>query len=53
MNKYEYKSFNSKLSNERLNELGLEGWELVTHTAVMDSNAFGQYYVFKRIIKDE
>lgn len=53
MNKYEYISFNSILSNKKLNELGSEGWELIIHTAVMNSNTFGQYYVFKRIIKDE
>lgn len=49
MNKYEYKSFNCRLTNDQLNELGAEGWELISHTAVV-ANSFGQYYVFKRIL---
>jgi hypothetical protein len=47
MKKWEYKSFNRQIGNNELNELGLKGWELVSHTAVLD-HVFGQYYVFKR-----
>lgn len=47
MKKFEYISFQEALSDSDLNRLGLEGWELVTHTAVVASE-FGQYYIFKR-----
>ena len=46
--KWEYKSFNQKLTDSDLNRLGEEGWELIVHTAVVNDSAFGQYYIFKR-----
>jgi len=45
MKKWEYKHYNCRLIEEELNDLGDDGWELVSHTAVA---AMGQYYVFKR-----
>ena len=44
MKKWEYKHYNCRLIEEELNDLGDDGWELVSHTAA----AMGQYYVFKR-----
>jgi hypothetical protein len=52
MQKFEYYSFNVKLTNSDLNLLGSEGWELVTHTAVTAYGELGQYYVFKRPLND-
>ena len=48
--KFEYKAFNEKLSEEQLNTMGEEGWELIVHraTAVAIRNELAQYYVFKR-----
>ena len=45
---WEYKHFNSKLSETELNNLGKEGWELVSHTAIYAWGELKQYYVFKR-----
>jgi len=43
------------LNDGELNELGKEGWELVSHTALMGwytyQNKIRQYYVFKRLKK--
>ncbi len=57
MKKWEYKTSQSKLTDTELNRLGKEGWELVSHTAVVASHFLGasdfkQYYVFKRELKD-
>jgi hypothetical protein len=48
--KFEYLTFQTSLSDRRLNELGGCGWELVSHTAVVGLVGFGQYYIFKREI---
>ena len=48
MKKFEYITFQKSLSDKKLNELGEEGWELVTHTVAIGSYG-NQYYVFKRI----
>ncbi len=50
MKKWEYIAINSQLSEERLNELGSKGWELVTHTAIINplKGSGSQYYIFKR-----
>lgn len=49
MRRFEYKSFNYKLSEFELNRFGNEGWELVSHTAVINKDdELIQYYVFKR-----
>jgi len=50
--KFEYISFNTKLTDDQLNRLGENGWELVSHTAVVNGRNFGQYYVFKRQKRD-
>jgi|LakMenE18May11ns_1017448.scaffolds.fasta_scaffold9311280_1 hypothetical protein len=52
MQKYEYVSFQWKLSDKQLNELGSNGWKLISHTAVSSDSNFGQYYVFMREIKE-
>lgn len=52
MKKWEYISHNYGLSDAKLNRLGSEGWELVSHTAIADNKKMAQYYVFKREIKD-
>lgn len=48
--KFEYKTFKEGLSDEELKELGLNGWELVSHSVVLYQpvNRLAQYYVFKR-----
>lgn len=51
--KFEYKSYQEPLSDERLNKLGAEGWELVSHTAVFGGTGGAQYYIFKREIINE
>lgn len=48
MKKFEYKTFQTRLTDEDLNDLGSSGWELVAHTALTTGDKFGQYYVFKR-----
>lgn len=48
MKRFEYKSFNRRIEEDELNELGIQGWELVSHTAAANLTQFGQYYVFKR-----
>ncbi len=48
MKKWKYKSYNHRLSDKQLNELGESGWELVSHSAVGNNYGFIQYYVFKR-----
>ena len=48
MKKFQYKTFNEKISEHELNQLGEAGWELVTHTAVSNLLDVNQYYVFKR-----
>lgn len=48
--KFEYRHFDCKLSEKDLNKLGNNGWEMVSHTALANYNAFSQYYVFKREI---
>ncbi len=52
MKKFEYKTFQKKLSVNELNDLGEHGWELVTHSVAHSSSligsTFAQYYVFKR-----
>ena len=49
MKKFQYKTFQSALTDEVLNDLGKQGWELVSHTAVMGTFlGGGQYYIFKR-----
>ena len=58
MKKFEYKKITGNLEEEDLNELGLEGWELVSHTTtqytkygekIKDCN-YGHIYFFKREI---
>lgn len=49
MKKYEYISFNNKLSDLELNDLGKNGWQLISHTANL-GGSFAQYYVFMREI---
>lgn len=59
MKKWEYKHVNAKMSETELNQLGRQGWELVSHTGIATSDFLGgagqfkQYYVFKRPIEDE
>jgi hypothetical protein len=59
MKKWEYKSFQDKLTDTIMNQLGKQGWELVNHTAVATSDFLGgagqfkQYYVFKRELKEK
>jgi len=48
MKKFEYKTFNHRLSDEVLNELGEDGWELVSHSAAANERSMSQYYIFKR-----
>ena len=49
MKKFEYLSFQDKIRTEMLDQLGAEGWELVSHTAVTYGGAgLSQYYIFKR-----
>ena len=48
MKKYEYKTFQRELYDSELNKLGDEGWQLISHTAVVNESSFGQYYVFMR-----
>jgi aspartate-semialdehyde dehydrogenase len=52
--KWEYKTFNERLTDEELNKLGQDNWELVSHSCVSVPSLFGhdivQYYVFKRKI---
>lgn len=50
MKKFEYISFNKKLTDSDLNDLGKGGWQLVSHTAAVAYGQFGQYYVFMREI---
>lgn len=51
MKKFNYKTFNEKLSEGYLNMLGEEGWELISHTAVANQKCFAQYYIFKKEIQ--
>ena len=58
MKQYHYKHFNQKLTINDLNELGAQGYMLVSHTAVLQNNIFGaqliQYYIFmKELSEDE
>jgi hypothetical protein len=62
MKKYQYKHFNESLTSEQLNELGQEGYQLVSHSAVVlkEENYIGtfttikQYYIFmKEIINND
>lgn len=53
MKKFEYISFNRIVRDPELNKLGADGWELITHTAVVSPYAAQQYYVFKREIISE
>lgn len=52
MKKFEYKTFDKKVSDTELNKLGEEGWELVSHSAVCSYNIIIQYYIFKRVKTD-
>ena len=53
MKKFEYLSFQDKIRTEMLDQLGAEGWELVSHTAVTYGGAgLSQYYIFKREIEE-
>lgn len=45
--RWEYKTIEEKMSNEQLNELGSEGWELV---AVVSPGHFVLHYMFKRTL---
>lgn len=47
---FKYKSFNRNLDELDLNLLGSKGWELVSHTALIDNGRMNNYYVFKREI---
>jgi len=52
--KFEYLHFtkgNVGLTIDQLNEIGDNGWELVSHTAVAGDSSVAQYYVFKRVKK--
>lgn len=46
---WEYRSFNGALTDEKLNELGQQGWELCTHTVVVQYANINQRYIFKRL----
>lgn len=51
MKKWEYITFKDGLKDSYLNDLGNEGWELVSHTALyVPNNRLNpiQYYIFKR-----
>jgi hypothetical protein len=52
MKKWEYKRYNRRLSDRELTLLGVEGWELVSHTVIKYENFWtsdnSEYYVFKR-----
>jgi hypothetical protein len=52
MKKWEYKRSNRRLSDRELTILGVEGWELVSHTVIKYENFWtsdnSEYYVFKR-----
>lgn len=52
MKKWEYKTFNDNISEWGLNKLGIEGWELSSHTAIYVSKThkISQHYIFKREI---
>ena len=52
MKKWKYKASKIGLSENALNELGSLGWELVSHTAVVDGTRAIQYYIFKQEIND-
>jgi len=51
MKKFEYYAHNGMLDQTELNDLGIEGWELVSHTGVAGYSEIQQYYVFKRRIE--
>jgi hypothetical protein len=53
MKKIEYKSFNTKLTDNNLNELGSKGWDLVSHSVLYYRAELTQYYVFKRELIEE
>jgi len=46
--KFEYRHFDYELTSGDLNNLGNNGWELVSHTGVAAYGQLNQYYVFKR-----
>lgn len=54
MDKWEYKQIGGYQHTHKLNELGREGWELITHAVAFTSGAFGgdrtHHYTFKRKI---
>jgi len=50
MRKFEYKSFNGQVDNDELNELGSNGWQLISHSVAVAYNSHMQYYVFMREI---
>jgi len=52
MKTFEYLTFNRKVEDGDLNRLGLLGWELVSHTAVVHDDKLRQYYVFKRELNE-
>jgi hypothetical protein len=50
MRKFEYKLFNGQVDNDELNELGSNGWQLISHSVAIADNICRQYYVFMREI---
>lgn len=52
MKKWEYNCFYEQISRQNLNNLGSEGWELVSHSATSNLGMTSHYYVFKRELKE-
>ena len=58
MKKYLYTSHNGILDDHELNSYGKDGWELISHSAVVTAGTFGssnelrQYYIFKKDFED-
>lgn len=52
MMKFQYKTEKNHLDEKQLNKLGLEGWELVSHSAIYVTlkHEIKQHYIFKRQI---
>lgn len=48
MDRFDYHTEQTILSDKDLNKLGKDGWELVSHTAVIYAGELRQYYIFKR-----
>jgi hypothetical protein len=51
--KFEYLTFNRRLLQSEMNQLGFREWGLVTHSAILVAGEIKQYYVFKRELLEE